>query len=257
MAQALPVGRSQRVRHGAESNSAMVVRNKPEGWSCYCHRCKAGGFVPKEFVQYAPEAVQEDWVQKLPSDLRELTLRDWEKLGPALARKGLDPVMLRRVSLQWSDSAERLVIGMPSGKGYGYIGRSFQSHVSPKVVCYSTGAGYPAYLNLPEPRTGGVVVITEDALSAIKVDWATRSEVSVFTSLGTRMAQALVLQVLSLQPTEVVVFYDGDKAGYKGADDSLKRLRGLGIPCRSESVPDKDPKDLTAAEIRRLLYGRV
>ena len=50
-AQALPVGRSERVYHGAEHRRNMLIKNKPAGWSCWCFSCQDGGFVPKEQVE--------------------------------------------------------------------------------------------------------------------------------------------------------------------------------------------------------------
>ena len=59
-AQALPVGRSERVYHGAEHRQNMLIKNKPDGWSCWCFSCQDGGFVPKEHVRLQEPDVSTD-----------------------------------------------------------------------------------------------------------------------------------------------------------------------------------------------------
>lgn len=94
-AQALPVGRSERVYHGAERRQNMLVKNKPDGWACWCFSCQDGGFVPKEHVR-----------------LQEPDEPDVPEIATALVRLGYNPsVLLHEL---W-----RMQVPFPDGTAYG------------------------------------------------------------------------------------------------------------------------------------------
>ena len=89
-AQALPVGRSERVYHGAEHRRNMLIKNKPDGWSCWCFSCQDGGFVPKEHVR-----LQEPDEPDVPTEVRTelyvpsdtVALDDFVNAGTSESRK--------------------------------------------------------------------------------------------------------------------------------------------------------------------------
>ena len=57
-AKRLPIGRAARVYHGAEHRPNLVVKNLPDRYTCYCHRCHEGGVVLKEFVKVEQPTVK-------------------------------------------------------------------------------------------------------------------------------------------------------------------------------------------------------
>lgn len=252
LAKRLPVGQSDRVQHRFEGRQNMVVRNKPEGWSAYCHACAEGGFVPKEFVKIQAEEPRE-YRQMLPPDLVHLDAADayaQQRVYAFLASKSMDMLHMQQAVCMYSPRAKRLVLGLTGPDSAAYLGRSIIG-AQPKWTQYSTPvAGYPSFVKVGE---GSRVVITEDTFSALKVQWAC-PDVQAVCSLGTKLSDALVLYLLS-RGDPVTIFFDGDKAGVSGAEKGRIRLAGLGMPASAYTVHGKDPKDLSAQQIREVLYG--
>lgn len=250
LAKRLPVGQSARVQHRFESRQNMVVRNKPEGWSAYCHACGEGGFVPKEFVKIQAEEPQE-YRQMLPPDLVHLDAADayaQQQVYAFLASKNMDMLHMQQAVCMYSSRAKRLVLGLTGDTGAAYLGRSIVG-AQPKWVQYSTPvAGFPTYVKAGE---GSKVVITEDIFSALKVQWAC-PDVQAVCSLGTKLSDALVMYLMT-RGDPAVIFYDGDKAGVSGAEKGKRRLCGLGLAATAVTVHGFDPKDLTAQQIREVL----
>lgn len=260
MAKRLPVGQSRRVKHRFERRENMVVRNLPEGWSCYCHACGEGGFKPKEFVKITEQAEPERYRQFIPDDL--VPLEDLDRFRQSrvygfLAHKGMDSVYLNEVLVRYSPSKDRVVLRLRGPDGDAWLGRAVGAQ-QPKWVAYSTPtAGYAEFVRVPRLTEAKGVVITEDVFSMLKVAWSC-PDYAVWCSLGTRPETTMIrwlLQVPNNQPK--IFWYDGDKAGEQGADKAVRRLQGLGVQAKALTVPGKDPKDMMINEIRELVYGRA
>lgn len=258
MAKRLPVGQSRRVKHRFERRENMVVRNLPEGWSCYCHACGEGGFKHKEFVKITEQAEPERYWQFIPDDL--VPLEDLDRFRQSrvygfLAQKGMDSVYFNGVLVRYSPSKDRVVLRLRGPDGDAWLGRAVGGQ-QPKWVAYSTPtAGYADFAWVHDRIRDGAWVVVEDPFSLIKLQWCI-PKLNAVCSLGTRPADGLMRLLLNQQATKlpVLFWYDGDKAGEQGADKAVRRLRGLGIPAKALTVPGKDPKDMTINEIRELLY---
>ena len=75
---------------------------------------------------------------------------------------------------------------------------------------------------------------------------------NVMCALGSDLKDYHVVALLG--QAQVFICFDGDKAGWHGADDGVQRFRALGVPVLSRCAPDgKDPKDLSAAELLYLI----
>jgi hypothetical protein len=98
-------------------------------------------------------------------------------------------------------------------------------------------------------------VVVEDPFSFYKVKWAMRGTgVAVFSSLGTRMSDALMIRLMTTG--KVLFFYDDDGAGHKGAATESHRLRALGVDAVARcATAGRDPKDMTIEEIRQHIGG--
>ena len=70
-AQALPIGRCNRIYHGAEHRPNLVVWNLEDRWSAYCHACKEGAVVKKDFVKIKRSS--EDPVHTFLQELLEIS----------------------------------------------------------------------------------------------------------------------------------------------------------------------------------------
>ena len=144
--------------------------------------------------------------------------------------------------MMYSESRQRLMIPLSRG----YSGRDLTELSSQKWMMYS-----------PAKFVGAVgvdvTVVVEDLFSMYKVQWAIRDflGVSVVCSLGTALRPELFLNLI--QKTKcVIMFYDGDAAGHKGAKLEAKRLRTAGINAVSSCAPSGlDPKDMHILDIQR------
>ena len=68
-----PLGQARRVYHGAETTPALVVFNKQDAWSAYCHRCHSTGFKAKELVRIVqPQSTKQQKLSSNPGRLLSL-----------------------------------------------------------------------------------------------------------------------------------------------------------------------------------------
>lgn len=250
-AQRLPIGGQRRVRHNEEHGKAMVVYNEVDRWSCYCHRCGEGGSVQKEHVLLTVPEVQPS-VMPWPQDAipAEQSLR-WLGAYSMLLSKGIDAQRdLAGLPLYIAERDRRLLI--PTSLGW--VGRALANQ-QPKWASY--GCAPPVYGMHPHdnPTPDAAWVLTEDLLSAYKVRRAV-PECTAVACLGTRLATKLLERMLLSK--HVLIFFDGDDAGDRGAATASKRLRALGLTCRIVRPPDGlDPKDLHINQIRELLCPAI
>lgn len=241
-AKGLGVNTTTRVYHLNEKRPNLVIGNSPEKWWCYCQACKQGGVEEKEHVRlgYSPEAKRSDLT--LPPNMHSI-----DALLPGLqaavlafiSSKGMDLCMLPPV--YYSDTRKRILLNTEQG----WLGRDITGLAKEKWLTYSGAHWLGRYV----PDAPAVIV--EDAFSFFKLAWAV-PEWSTYCALGTRLHPGLLTGLLGTP--WVSVMFDGDDAGFDGADVAVLRLRGLGLKARERCAPDgKDPKDLQAAEIRTWL----
>lgn len=251
-AKALPVGRSNRVYHAGERRPNLIVFNNEDNWSCWCHSCHTGGFVPKQHVRLSTGQKQRARGAVLPSDgkpLEELSAADTRRVAKHLASKGMDVKHLVGTDPTYSPSEDRLLLRCTGG----VIGRALhETYV--KWCCYRNGLGGTAsFAEHPSTNYSDTIVLTEDYYSALKVRWAMGTRANAIALLGTSAADSLAVRLLG---KHVVLMLDGDAAGRLGSDRVQRRLWGLGVSCRTVYVPDGlDPKDMQRKQIQEVLLG--
>lgn len=247
-AQRLAVGASARVRHNREATPAMTVKNLPDRWTAYCHRCHQGAVQLKSHAVLSRVPDQERFMP-WPDDAKTITA--WpmyvqETLHSLLLSKGFDwQAMAPDVPLWYSEKQGRLLFGTRKG----WIGRATRGQL-PKWAGYGFPA--PVYGAQATDPILPYVVLTEDFLSALKVRWAVRGElpVSAHAVLGTTLRPGHLTDLLEAGCKGLLVMMDGDKAGDKGAQAIVRRARGLGLGTWVVQCPrDNDPKDLDKQEI--------
>lgn len=261
LAKRLPVGASKRVHHLHELRPNLVIQNHGDRWSCYCHRCHEGGVVRKEHA--VPKPIVQPRITAQPSDVElfsELSADTQGRILRFLTSKGIDyQTMIQdaKIPLWFSALAQRILFIT----GRGVIGRTIVN-AEPKWCHYTnlTLNQYPTYAVHPyDVISSKPVVLTEDYLSALKLRWAIPS-ITAVAVLGTKVSKELLALLCANQPSHILGFFDGDKAG-DAADISVgKRLRGLGLNyCSVSRSYGYDPKDHYAAElqtkIREVLCG--
>jgi hypothetical protein len=154
-----------------------------------------------------------------------------------LVNKGIDPCVITE-PIWYSAKERRVLFKTPQG----WLGRDITGRSQQKWITYDQQHYAGTVQN-------GIVIVTEDYLSALKVKYVV-PEHSVVSSLGTAVHSALAYE-LTKHATGVLVMYDGDKAGIGGSLKVWRQLRALGLNVRPACAPQgKDPKDLTFAEIK-------
>lgn len=253
----LAVGQTARFRCCGRT-PAGVLYNKPESWELYCHRCKSHERERKQFVSMAaPEVLPR--VLPAPAHLISVSHASAEVQAHVysfMVSKGLMPDMLE--DALWSEELKRLVFQTQLGT---YIARAMHSYQQPKWLMLggvqSYAVGTPAKA-LDAVADAGLVVLTEDYLSARKVQWVSSRyspslQVFPVALLGTRLQLTLKSKLVQANKP-VLLMLDGDAAGDAGTARISRELRPF-VPVSSYQISGKDPKDMTVQEILSGLYS--
>ena len=244
-AKSLPVGQTRRVRHGRESRSNMVISNKPDRYTAYCHACQRGGIVLKEHAYLGK--LPEPEPLEVPTDL--IPVHEHVGAMTFLASKNIPMLPTYTNGLLFSPSRRRIIINTPQGVLGRHIGSSPAKWITYNKQTYAS-VGYAT----PDAQ---MVVITEDTLSAWKTGIVATElglRVQMFAALGSQISTQLMLRLLAeYSGVPIIVWSDGDKGGEKFRDRWAQQVRAMNL-LGGSYIPAKnyDPKDypiITVAEI--------
>lgn len=250
-AERLPLGAGIKVKHSCGNSPSLSIRHSPGVLSAYCYRCKAWG--RRALTHRPPKALREALGGPRQRSLSPcyVTL-SWlpEHVQKAvyafLASKGIDPAMLPS-DVKYSPDLGRVAFRCPNGSWYA---RALHPDATPKWVQYGDPLGY--YHTTPA-GVSSVIILTEDILSAIKVQYSVKK--FTVALLGITVQQALKVKLLELEPELVLIMLDGDAAGRDAAIKAQQELRFLGLKTLIVYTPEgADPKDLTIQRIRNLTW---
>lgn len=250
-AKSLPVGQQKRVRHGHEPTDAMTVGNREDRLWAYCQRCKTGAVETKSHVLLGSTLPQDSAVLSIPVDgmpIHDLLRHEREQLARFLSTKNMDMIYLNMTRVTWSPSRKRLLLHTPSG----LMGRDTTGSSAQKWLTYDR----QHWITDIYDATCDHVVLVEDCFSWAKVKYALglhNVNASVFCTLGTAIHDSLFLHLMQ-HNKQVMSFYDGDSAGWRGADTNARRLAAVGLGvgfapeycCAPEGL---DPKDMQIVQI--------
>lgn len=249
LARGLAIGSSQRYPHPGDRTQRpnLIVSNHHDRWGAYCVSCKRGGVLFKEHVRpaYVHPTVSADL--SIPTDLIQIAAPGTPEfvnntVGRYLALKGMDLHHFPG-AVWYSESRGRILV---HEDGAGWLGRDITDKSNQKWLTYNRAT------QLGTVHPGDSVVICEDPFSYFKLQWAVGHVHKIVCSLGTRPAASLMLELV--QAMSVLVFYDGDIAGYTGAKALERRLKPYGVPAVAACAPqDKDPKDMGSQQIHQHL----
>lgn len=251
-AKSLPVGYSARMRHCGLRWGNMVVRNEPTKWSAYCYRCKEYLAEPKTHTRVAPRAMVAKKYHSSDTILPPDTTRDVPDSVMAMVWKyGITKDgVLQEYIIEYSHSTNRLYF------------RNRHTHAVSSRYC-GNSTRYPKWMH-SEPYTnvtggyaGGVIVLTEDFLSAVKVKEAS---MSVYPKLhavavhGTYPKTEVLCSIMSYKPKAVVLAFDADEAGDYATRAFRKVLRPICSNVVQMNIPrGMDPKDMSFDALRHEL----
>lgn len=241
----LAVGQTARFRCCGRTPAAVLF-NKPEAWQMYCHRCHTSLSERKQYVSLVqPEVLPR--VLPAPAQLIQIHQTGAElqaQLYGFLMSKGIWPEMAGAV--YYSEQLKRLVWDLQNGT---YLARALHQYQSPKWVLMGQPAQYAAAQPLQHPTEQ--VVLTEDWLSALKIQWVSKkyssAPVTAVSLLGTRLSLALKASLIQMNKP-VLLMLDGDSAGYAGRDTIQRTLKPF-LQTHSYTIDGLDPKDMTCQQI--------
>lgn len=260
-ARKLPCGKSVRVRCCSKDLSRLISHTE-HGYSTVCFRC---GLHLKQFTPHGVRSISEVLQHKRELEkyiaqagrveLPEDYTTDIPSVGRAwMLKAGVTSDVTDYYEIGWSDKLGRVVIPIIDDEGEvaGVQSRAVYAEQKPKYL-NKTGKEYSSVLfwsddeiMLMDPLPDWVV-LTEDILSAIRVG---RIQ-SAVSSLGTSINHHTVASILELHE-RVLVWYDGDAAGKRGASNARKKFALQGADVRVISTP-KDPKAYSNEEIFKII----
>jgi len=247
-AKRLAIGVTDRVYHGAEHRRNLVVRNLVDRWTCWCHACNEGGVVYKEHVRLQPIEPAPPPLSIVPPVLVSADLPDIHK---HLHSKGMSLTVLREFQPQYSPTDKRLVL-----RSNGTIlGRDLTGR-SPVKWCQYKGS------RIFKAGSTGVVVLTEDVYSAIKIYFYGSQDPRIIALGGLQAWACLGTGVspthrgaLVASASAVVRWFDSDAAGQKACIAYSRVCRAFGIPTvAAQPVHRVDPKEHKPQEIKDIIY---
>lgn len=228
--------------------AAAVIRNEPDKWTCSCFRCK-GYYVERK--QYAQLVVPEVLGNELeaPNDLKKLSELEADLqqfLYGFLIKRGIWPDMAGDV--YYSEQYKRLVWKLSKDS---YIARALHEYQLSKWVMMGKSLQWAE-----TSSKGSLVVLTEDYLSALKVQQVSEKysslDIQAIALLGTRLPLALKAGLIK-NGKPVVCMLDDDRAGWDGTAMIIKQLKPfLTVHDRHLNV---DPKVATCSQILEVLNG--
>lgn len=265
-AKKLPCGKSVRVKC-CQSDLSRIISHTPDGYSTVCFRCGLDkrGFVPhgqrtvSEMIRHRKEysnMVQQRGKIVLPPDFTD----DIPPIGMQwLLKGGVNSTMIEHYGIGWSDSLGRVVIPVWSTDDddepvlVASQARAVYPKQAPKYLNMKA-AGYTSVMFWADPETlfsdpvaEDWVVLTEDVLSTIRVGRVQDAGATMGTYLSHHNAAAIMEFY-----NNVIIWYDGDKAGKKGAAKARDTLLLQGANVRVLTT-EHDPKKYSNEDIRQYL----
>lgn len=131
-------------------------------------------------------------------------------------------------------------------KAFGFLGRS--STRKPKYLTI----GFERSLHLYEPPRFSFrsFALVEGPLDALRVMEAGYSAVALG---GTRMSEAQLRRIVTLEPRSVMILLDADRAGVDGIEDIRRRLSAYTVVSAKILPGGKDPGDFSRHRLAKLL----
>ena len=144
-----------------------------------------------------------------------------------------------------------------SGKIAGFNGRHMTMNHDPKYLIYPPGAKLPLFPANPEVLLGRIILV-EGIFDMLNLyDKGLRNVVCCFGTvklLGKNNTDAKnKLNLLKLKGVGGIdIFFDGDEAGQKAAEDVKELCEQLEFDVRNICFKNKDPGELTASQVLKL-----
>lgn len=265
-ARALPFGRKRKIvcTECHSSSPTLMIHHGSKGYDCYCFRGSCGfqAFEPHGMLSLAELEKRRSDVQSLILSKEVTPPTDLTSEIPDLARlwllqAGVNDYLSRAYRISYSPRYRRVIIPLSnSDPSQGYIARAVDGS-KPKYLSKLRDPSSALFLSNSAYKLEGQnelnldCVITEDALSAIRVGRIVQSAAILGTSFGDGHLRRVFDLVAKPNP-RIGVWMDGDKAG----EHSRVRIRRALTLCGAEVFAvrtKRDPKRYANREIRLCL----
>lgn len=267
LAKTLPSGRAQRIDcpNCGCKRTALVTNMGHEGIRAYCFRnsCDLSEWEPEPGLTLAERQAQLAASQEAAQEPLKLP-RDYTTAIPTRGavwhlRGGVSCSTAEAYGFGWSEKMQRVII--PIWTSYDaswhkelayWQGRAIDRKTQPK---YLNPFGVDRHGILFGFRKTKHVVLTEDILSAIRINSASRDDLAAgMAVLGTRIAEGMVGRILATGAERVSIWMDPDGAGHNMRRD-LSRKLALVLPDGAVNVvhSDREAKQMSNAEILEVL----
>jgi DNA primase len=260
IAKNLPCGGKVKV-HCCGNSPSMLISHRENGYSTYCFRCDE----PEShaFVPHGQRSIGE--IQRHKRELQEAKGKP-----PHLP---LDAVWTIPVTYAWF---LKFGISLVEATSRGFMWSEFFNRVVVPIYSMNSTSldavhmravrpdDKPKWLNMGRPSPDAMywtacdrnytkssfIVVVEDLISAIKIDLAGYNAVAI---LGSDITDVQVQRIIK-ETASVVVWFDNDAAGRKGAKDAIKQFTMQGIQTlHIES--EQDPKAYSREMIQSYIQG--
>lgn len=266
IARKLPCGRSIRTKC-CQADRSQVITHSTSGYSAYCFRC---GDDSRQFIPHGVRPLSEMIKQQealdayrngcgslsLPPDFRVLDLDCPKEAWLWFLKSGVPSSIVRHYKFGFSESLGRVVLPVwdRQERLVAVQNRAIYPNQKPKYVNLKGGGSHAVFESddatfLDNPITD-VTVITEDILSCVRVGRVCPA----LSTLGTTLHYSVASERLLAPNTRVLIWYDGDEAGVRGAKKAEGVLTMLGVPC-SIIKTEKDPKEYNNEEIKTIIQA--
>lgn len=258
-AKRLPVGATDRIYHGAEKRPNLVIRNMQDKYTAYCHHCHQGDVQMKGAVRFQIEPEAEKSKKGVPMNLVQYNLWDellQRRIMEFLISKDMAMGFFTHIYPKYNPDDQRLVFQTPDQT----VGRDMTGKSKSKWFTYMSNFSFnrAAFTSFDDK----IVVLTEDYFSALKLQYVFQNVPSLrqylaVAAMGTKLNTDLTVQLIKAQKT--IILFDGDDAGYNGADTFSSAFEILDIPYidwTPRMPAGADPKNLMTPDITRMFYGQ-
>jgi hypothetical protein len=216
---------------GRDTKQRLFVKREGAKTLAFCHNCGLSGVLSSKEVssiRRGGENLLIDGPLHLPPDMELATAQQPVEHVAWLNKYGIGPAAQRDNNIGWSAQYGRTILPVYSlsGELTAYQRRNVSKYdLGPKyLTTRARKLANTAFWNLAareDKQAGGVIVITEDILSAIKVGMAGYPAVAL---LGTYLTNETVETIAAAEYTQAVVWLDDDNFKVRKSQKTMRKM---------------------------------
>lgn len=251
---------------GRDTKKRLFVRKRDGGLVAYCHHCGLGGGSKgqRSYIKRGENLVVQRATLDLPRDITSAPEQCHVLHNAWLNKYRIEPSVAAWYKIGWSEQNGRTILPiydgdkliayqrrhiLPHDRGPKYLTTrlAYGKHPAFKALTWASNSGFP-----------GVLVLTEDILSAIKVS----SVAAGWALLGTYLTPSVKDDIILAGFHTVLVWLDDDNPAVQQAQRRIRRMlspyvRVFNITKKDHGSPIADPKTFSTTEISRVLAARM